>query len=86
MNPKELDNISIEYQDLTEFQLNNDISLIYNKTRNFWYAQSNDLEKNSDIEIIEDLGRDIEMIADIYIFDTYPLTIEKFNEIKKIMK
>jgi len=84
MNPKELDNISIEYQDLVEFRLSEDISLVYNETRNIWYAQSNDLEENSDIEIIEDLGRGIEMIADIYIFDTYLLTVEKFNKIKKI--
>lgn len=74
----------IEEEDLFQFELTVNTSLIYNVTQDIWYLQTDeDIEDN--ICIIEDKKEDIEYTEEIEIFD-YILLISDFHYYKEIVE
>ncbi len=84
----ELQDIEIEYQNLIEFEFEEDnYSVFYSEDNQVWFAEHFDkkLEVSQDIEIIEDKKNEIIMEDNIQLFDVYTFTVKKLNEFKKVI-
>lgn len=77
MNEKEVELLE---ENLIEFELNDDISLIYSETNNNWYIL--DYSDNLNEEIIEDEKNDIFLKED-FTFKDVNITLSEFQSFKE---
>ena len=70
-------------ENVFQFELTTDTSLIYNETQDIWYMQTEE-DVEDDIFIIEDVNEDIYYTEEIEVFD-YILPIADLIHYKEIV-
>lgn len=73
----------IIYSDIIEFEFPNEDFIIYNE-EGVWKAKAGDENAFDEEIIIEDKGQNIVMTEEIELFGSFLLSLDHFNELKKI--
>jgi len=77
------DDVSVEYEELVEFELDEDYSILYSRTKNIWFIE--DYSEDGRITILEDLKENI-LMKETFFYKDKEITIEELNEYKDIVE
>lgn len=77
------EDVSIEYEDLVEFEFHEDFSILYSHTNDIWFIE--DYSEDGKITILEDLSEGIPM-EETFLYKDVEITKDQLEKYKKIIK
>lgn len=73
---------TIEYEDITEFELTEDFSVLYSHTADVWLIE--DYSEDGKITLLEDLSLGISM-EETFLYKDVEISLEQINNYKDIV-
>lgn len=77
------EDVSVEYEDLAEFEVHEDFSILYSHTYDIWFIE--DYSEDGRITILEDLKEGIPM-EETFVYRDQEITKEQLEKFKDVVK
>jgi len=76
------EDVTIEQENLTEFEMNDDFSILYSQTKDIWFIE--DYSKDGRITILEDPSNGLSM-EDIFLYEDFEITKDRLDSFKELV-